>query len=566
MFEQTIEAPCEGHPTTLGRGRRRVVVLAPGALPDSAERDDTQWQQEAASRTAPSVRLGSLPVFPGQHQRFLQDRVALFGKVTFLVSAMFLVATVAGDRVHEVARRQPSSRVVLAAGTLIALALWLALRGRRGHSTRTLHAFDAAGTLGICLCYVAMGHQSLQPYGFYTSALSVALVSVTRATMVPSEPRRTLLLAGLGFAGLLVSRALSPLSLELPALPGAAVRGLVEAGLWSVAATAVATVASTVIYGLQAKVLEARQLGQYTLEERIGQGGMGEIYRARHAMLRRPTAVKIMSGDGSEAQLERFEREVQLTARLTHPNTITIYDYGRTPGGLFYYAMELLDGLTLEQLVERRGPLPAARVIHLLTQVCGALKEAHGIGLIHRDIKPANIYVYRRGEIADFVKVLDFGLVRELGGSGNVSLSSANAVVGTPLYLSPEALLDPARVDARADIYGLGCVAYYLTTGTTPFTGQNMVEICAHHIHTQPEPPSRRRAVPQDLEDVILSCLAKDPAARPQTASALLAALTSCVDAGGWSEHEADSWWRIFGQPADRAPPHQEGACSPPPD
>lgn len=552
MFEHIINGPDDGRHLATERNEG-VVLLARGAVSHSPEVDDTQTQHKPGNLPASLVRLGSLPLHSEHDVRFVQERVALFAKVTFLVSAMFLFATVAGDQVHEVVRRQPSNRVGLVSGTLIALAAWLALRGRRSYSARALEVFDAAATLGICVSFVAVGHQTLQPYGFYTSTLSVALVSITRAMIVPSAPSRTLLLAAFSFGGLLVSRALWPVSLELPRLPGAVVRGLVEAVLWSVAASAVATVASRVIYGLQEKVREARYLGQYALEERIGQGGMGEIYRARHVMLRRPTAVKIMSGHGSEAQLKRFEREVQVTARLTHPNTISIYDYGRTPGGRFYYAMELLDGLTLEELVERHGPLPPARVIHLLTQVCGALREAHGVGLIHRDIKPANIYVCRRGDIADFVKVLDFGLVREVNGSRDVSLSRANAVVGTPLYLSPEALLNPAQIDARADIYGLGGVAYYLATGTPPFNGRNVVEICAHHLHTEPEPPSRRRIVPLDLEQVILSCLAKEPASRPQTASALVAALTNCAASQGWDEHDADSWWRAVARPAEPA-------------
>jgi serine/threonine-protein kinase len=506
---------------------------------------DTEWQpKQASARSRPSsVRLGSLPAHSEQDVRFVQDRIALFGKVTFLISTMFLIATVAGDLLRGIGRMEPAGRVAHVVGTLISLALWRVLGGRRDFSPRTLHVVDVAGTLGICIAYVFMGHHALQPYGFYTGLLSVTHVSITRAMVVPSIPGRTLLLAVLSFAGFVVSRAVLPLSSELPQLAGPGGRGIGEALLWATAGSAVATVASKVIYGLQEKAREARQLGQYALEERIGAGGMGEIYRARHAMLRRPTAVKIMSGQGSEAQLRRFEKEVQLTARLTHPNTISIYDYGRTPGGLFYYAMELLDGLTLEQLVERHGPLPAGRVIHLLLQVSGALKEAHGIGLIHRDIKPANIYVCRRGDIPDFVKVLDFGLVRELNSDQNTSLSSADAVVGTPLYLSPEAILKPSQIDARADIYGLGGVAYFLATGSTPFTGQNMVEICGHHLHTEPEPPSRRRPMPDDLERVILSCLAKDPAARPQNAAVLIGALQACRDVNGWSLREADAWW-----------------------
>jgi serine/threonine-protein kinase len=303
-----------------------------------------------------------------------------------------------------------------------------------------------------------------------------------------------------------------------------------------------------VIYGLHEKALEARKLGQYELEQKIGQGGMGEIYRARHAMLRRPTAVKLVGGTVSEERLRRFEKEVQLTARLTHPNTISIYDYGRTPDGTFYYAMELLEGLSVEQLVERHGPQPPARVIHLLEQVCGALSEAHGISLIHRDIKPANLFLCRRGGVPDVVKVLDFGLVRELPSDGNLNASNVqgsniDTVVGTPLYLSPEAILSPDRVDARADLYGLGGVAYFLLTGSAPFGGRGLVEICSHHLHTPPEPPSRRRPVPPDLDAIVLSCLAKDPSQRPQTAAALAAALRACEAAGHWLPADAERWW-----------------------
>jgi serine/threonine-protein kinase len=318
---------------------------------------------------------------------------------------------------------------------------------------------------------------------------------------------------------------------------------VLTAVLWSTAGVAVATLASRVIYGLQEMAREARQLGQYVLEEKIGEGGMGEVYRARHAMLRRPTAVKLLSGDGSESQLRRFEKEVQLTARLTHPNTISIYDYGRTPEGVFYYAMELLDGVTLEQLVQNEGPQPAGRVIHLLRQVCAALKEAHGVGLIHRDIKPANIFLCRRGGVSDFVKVLDFGLVREVRSTGDVTRSNIDALVGTPLYMSPEAILTPDRIDARADIYGLGGVAYHLVTGAPPFAGQSLVELAAHHLHSIPPPPSQRTPVPDDVERVILSCLAKDPGDRPESAEALSRSLRACKDAETWTETDADAWW-----------------------
>jgi serine/threonine-protein kinase len=404
-----------------------------------------------------------------------------------------------------------------------------------------LSAFDLLGTWCICASFIGMGHFAVQPYGYYTAMLAVTHVSITRAMVVPSEPRRTLLLGVASFAGFLLMRATlpeTPMMLQL----GGRVRGVVEAALWSMAGIAVSTVSSSVIYGLQKRAKEALQLGQYTLEEKIGQGGMGEIYRARHAMLRRPTAVKLLLGDSTEVQLRRFEKEVQLTARLTHPNTISIYDYGRTPDGVFYYAMELLEGMTLEQLVATHGPLPPGRAIHLLLQACGALNEAHQIGLIHRDIKPANLFLCRRGEIADFVKVLDFGLVRELKNNEDTTQSNVNLVVGTPLYMSPEAILEPDRVDYAADVYGLGALAYFLVTGAPPFHGKTVLEVCAHHLHSSPPPPSTRVPVPDDLERVILSCLEKSKEARPASVRALALALESCAAAGTWKSSDADHW------------------------
>lgn len=489
--------------------------------------------------------LGSLPQSPTEELRFVQDRVALLGQVTFFISGMFLIAVAAADHFRNVERVQLLGRISHALGTVIALAMWQLLRRGRVLSPSALLAFDLAGTLCICVSFVGMGHFAVQPYGYYTAMLAVTHVSITRAMVVPSEPRRTLLLGLASFAGFLAMRATLPLTPEAIQLGGRA-RGIVEAALWSAAGIAVSSVASKVIYGLQKRAKEAQQLGQYTLEEKIGQGGMGEIYRARHAMLRRPTAVKLLLGDGTEHQLRRFEKEVQLTARLTHPNTISIYDYGRTPDGTFYYAMELLEGMTLEELVERHGPLPPARAIHLLLQVCGALNEAHRIGLIHRDIKPANVFLCRRGEIADFVKVLDFGLVRELKDATgtDTTQSNVNVVVGTPLYMSPEAISEPDHVDELADVYGLGGVAYFLVTGATPFKGKSVLEVCAHHLHSAPPPPSNHCLIPKDLERVILSCLEKSKQARPQSALALARALEACADAGRWRSSDAEAWWQ----------------------
>jgi serine/threonine-protein kinase len=498
-----------------------------------------------------------LPVNSDDDVRFVQDRIGLLAKTTFLISSMFLVVGGAVDFVADTNRFTEIGRLSHLFGTLLALTVWRVARGARLLSLPVLQWLDVVGTLGLCWAYAVMGHYSQQPYGFYTALLAVTYVIITRAMIVPSLPNRSFWMATASFAAIVLSCALVPLPPEMLQAGATRGRGLISAVLWSTAAVAVATVASTVIYGLRAIAREARQLGQYALEEKIGEGGMGEVYRARHAMLRRPTAVKLLSGDGSETQLRRFEKEVQLTARLTHPNTISIYDYGRTPDGIFYYAMELLDGLNLEELVQEYGPQPPGRAIHLLRQVCGALKEAHGTGLIHRDIKPANIHLCRRGDVPDFVKVLDFGLVREVKGGADVTRSNVDAVVGTPLFMSPESILTPDRIDARADIYGLGCVAYHLVTGAPPFAGQSIVEVCAHHLHSIPAPPSQRAPVPDDLERVILSCLAKDPQGRPESAEALSRSLERCRDAAAWTEADAAAWWARRAE-TSRTKPKQE--------
>jgi serine/threonine-protein kinase len=301
-----------------------------------------------------------------------------------------------------------------------------------------------------------------------------------------------------------------------------------------------------VIYGLQQRVREAMQLGNYTLEQKLGEGGMGIVYRARHAMLRRGTAVKLLPPEkAGEQAVARFEREVQLTARLTHPNTVTVFDYGRTPEGVFYYAMELLEGASLEEIVSLDGAQPPARVVHVLEQVAGALSEAHGIGLIHRDIKPANIFLCEQGGEPDVPKVLDFGLVKEVRGAGDVGLTQADAITGTPLYMSPESIRDPSTMDGRSDLYALGAVGYFLLTGGHVFEAQTLVEVCGHHLHSAPVPPSQRPGltVPPDLEAVLLDCLAKEPSRRPESAATLRQRLRSCQDFGGWSEGAAREWW-----------------------
>ncbi len=306
--------------------------------------------------------------------------------------------------------------------------------------------------------------------------------------------------------------------------------------------------------------LKARQLGQYTLLEKIGEGAMGVVYRAHHALLRRETAVKLLLPDRADAEMIRhFEHEVQLTCRLSHPNTIQIYDYGRSDDGIFYYAMELLHGMTLLDLVERHGQQPEERVLHLLLQVCESLREAHGVGLIHRDIKMGNLFLCERGGIPDTVKVLDFGLVRRFGDSPttrDAADSETSRYLGTPLYMAPETIRNPGFGDPRTDIYAVGAVGYELLTAQPLFEGRTPEEIWRQQQFVDPIPPSQRseRPVSAALEALILRCLAKDPDDRPQDMGTMVAALHACPGYGDWTPKRQDSWWKRYGMT-------KEGRC-----
>jgi serine/threonine protein kinase len=294
---------------------------------------------------------------------------------------------------------------------------------------------------------------------------------------------------------------------------------------------------------LRQQAIEARQLGQYTLGEKLGEGGMGQVYRAAHALLRRPAAIKLLrEGEVSETAMHRFEREVQLTSELTHPNTIAIFDYGHTPEGVFYYVMEYLDGLDLGTLVERYGPQPPGRVVHILRQVCGALEEAHVRGLVHRDVKPPNIILCERGNERDVAKVLDFGLVKDLGAAAG---TMENVVAGTPAYLSPEAIAQPDSVGPLSDLYAVGAVGYFLLTGEEVFARPTLSAILAAHLLDLPTPPRERLGapVPEVLEELIMQCLDKDPANRPASAQALRHALDAIELEHPWTEEDARAWW-----------------------
>ena len=383
-----------------------------------------------------------------------------------------------------------------------------------------------------------------------TAALTY--VFLLRAALIPSPALRTLLLTALIGYPALVFMATGVLPFQDGWLmPRSVPKALgmpraVDAGIWWALTTGMCTVISGIIYGLRREVRQAMQLGQYRLEAVLGAGGMGIVYRAHHGLLKRPTAIKLLPPEKAGATtLARFEREVKLTARLTHPNTVTVFDYGHTPDGVFYYAMELLEGATVDEIVRCDGAQPAGRVIHILTAVGGALEEAHGIGLIHRDIKPANIMLCQQGGRQDVPKLLDFGLVKDVSAADDAALTGEGNIAGTPLYMAPEALTSPGNVDARSDVYAVGAVGYFLLTGQPVFTGRTLVEVCGHHLHTKPPALSERlgASLPEDLEALILLCLEKDPMRRPQSAPDLLERLVACGHSDAWTPLEARRWW-----------------------
>jgi len=475
----------------------------------------------------------------------LQRRVAVYGKFLVAQSILYwlIYAMVWGPTVgfarslgHIV-----SWEVVLL--NVIYSAFWIVARGRP-RSTSFLLATDVAGSLAIGIDNVFLMLGDLGTIsGVFENLIGFICILLWRALIVPSTVKRTLL-CGLLMCGPTVlgvawgSHRFDRQTVSWITMVGFSIN-------WSAIALIFSCVASAVLYGLRRDVRDARRLGQYTLGEKLGEGGMGVVYRASHAMLRRPTAIKFLT-DRGDASLARFEQEVQLLASLSHPNIVTVHDYGRTADGAFYYAMELLEGMDVEKLVAVDGPQPPERVIHIVRQAARGLVEAHEAGLVHRDIKPANVFVCRRWGEPDAVKVLDFGLAKDSAGP-STSLTGHNVVLGTPLYISPEALKGAALVDARSDIYSLGAVAYYILTGEPVFTGRSALEICAHHLHSAPVAPSERlgRPVPVDLEGIILRCLAKSPGDRYRTASELERELAACAAASGWSADRARAWWKL---------------------
>ncbi len=499
-------------------------------------------------------------------EAFHQQRVALYAKtLSLLVIVLFFVDLgVSLAVIDELTVLLFVYWILGYFGLILPFALVWFLCARSDRPTWALNLMEGGCTFFACnVC--AMGIVSLHyewpenPIGYLAVSvmfLGVILFLVMRAAIVPSSTVQTLLV---GLISIVPSVFATHFSFDRSIPWGKPVSPTDAAGViavWGAIFIAITAVISKIIYGLQARVHEAMQMGQYTLEERIGQGGMGVVYRARHALLRRPTALKLLPPEiAGERAIRRFETEVQQTSRLTHPNTVSIYDYGRTVDGVFYYAMEYLDGVSLQELPELDGPQPPGRVIYILSQAAHALAAAHAEGLVHRDIKPANILLVEHGGVADLVKLVDFGLVRDMSTDTVLSRASTDGLEGTPLYTPPEALTTPSEVDGRSDLYSLGGVGYYLLCGAPPFDGRTSVEVFSKHLHEQPAPPSAKLGtlLPDDLEALIMLCLAKKPEDRPADARDLWKALRTCRDAEAWNLHEAEQWWKQNRKVIERA-------------
>jgi serine/threonine-protein kinase len=420
--------------------------------------------------------------------------------------------------------------------------------------------YEVAMSWGIVLSSYWGAFQGMPASGMTEDIVGltgVALWMLFFTVVVPTAPRRAAAALVLSAAAVPVIYLLEVRAGRAPSLPAGEFFWIFVSPYLGVCILAYIT--ARIVYRLGQDVSRAREMGSYRLVERLGVGGMGEVWRANHRMLARPAAIKLIHQEvlgpdsgTAEAMLARFEREAQVTASLQSPHTVELYDYGTTEDGVFHYVMELLEGVDLERLVRRFGPLPPERVVHILRQVCASLGEAHRRGLVHRDIKPANIYLCERAFEHDFVKVLDFGLVKwhaKLPSEEDLHLSQTGTIHGTPSYMAPEIALGKGPVDGRADLYTLGCVAYWLLTGKLVFEEKNFPAMLLAHANEQPVPPSGRsdQAIPGSLDAIVLSCLAKDPADRVQTAEDLATRLVTVELAQPWTQERAAEWWSTHG-------------------
>ena len=522
---------------------------------------------------APGRRPGSGHSLPEDVLRDAARRLGVLCLISALVWAANLLllnyvyavpGTLASGRVASYWKWRTLYDAVIIINVLGSLGLcWFA----RNNTRRPQFILDLALVYEV-LTALSVGILDYAEQGPTEGVSWIAVIILLFAPIVPSTPGKTLAAAlaaaSMGPAGALVWRALGaePVRFEQ----------ILLLSIPNYLCAAMAPVVSHLITRLGREVRQAREMGSYLLGELIGRGGMGEVWQATHRLLVRPAAIKLIKSDAlgadrpadAEIMVQRFRREARAAAALHSPHTIQLYDFGVSRDGTFYYVMELLDGLDLQRLVSQYGPLPAARTIHILRQVCEALGEAHDRGLVHRDIKPANIQICRRGRDYDYVKVLDFGLVKRLTpiDGGEQAITAPDVFAGTPAYLSPEtASGDP--VDGRSDLYSLGCVSYWMLTGRQVFEAESVMQMIARHLQSTPVAPSRlsQEPIPAQLDAIVLACLAKRPADRPDSAWELADLLAECQVAESWTREDARRWWqtRLSPDPVDAMPEHHHG-------
>jgi eukaryotic-like serine/threonine-protein kinase len=505
-------------------------------------------------------------VFPPEVLEQVRGRVRLLALLILVAFAFDLVIYIGHWTAILLGYSPPDSffetgafQVINLAAVVASAGLWWVARSRHVSASH-LHTLGLGYEITICFIIAMMTfwqyyivHQTL-PNLTWVPAMVILFPLI-----MPGPPRRML-------AAAVAAGAMSPLALFLLNLAGkvtAEPDAYFQTAVHSAIAVGFAYTGARIVYGLGQEVSAARELGSYRLVERLGHGGMGEVWRAQHRMLARSAAIKLIRPslmreacpEASEDARRRFEREAQVIAQLRSPHTIELFDFGVAVDGAFYYVMELLDGFDVDTLVRRFGPVPAERAIHFLRQVCHSLSEAESRGLVHRDIKPANIFVCRYGEDCDFVKVLDFGIAKTAAMSADTAppLTQLNAIHGTPAFIAPEQALGRSDLDGPADIYATGCVAYWLLTGQLVFDADTPMALLLHHANTPPTAPSARTelSIPTALDQLVLSCLAKDPAERPQSARELSRRLAEIQGVSTWTENRARDWWATH-QPTQR--------------
>jgi serine/threonine-protein kinase len=532
----------------------------------------------AAPRCKVALVGESSPHLTREIEQLLHGRLLLATLITLAAFAVFLGFTllIPGFAPYATALDNSLEALVVLVLGVVAFLLWQ----HRAPSIFNLRALEAVlfGTTGLFFAWcefnlyyegkilesAIVGHEPIvAKVAAVANSMRWFILIVIYGTFIPNTWRRC--------AAVVAVMALSPLVLlSWIALMCNVFRDyfpivLLHTAILMGLAAAIAVFGSYKISTLRQEAFAARQMGQYRLKRRLGRGGMGEVYLGEHVLLRRPCAIKLIRPEQAiDARvLARFEREVQATATLTHWNTVEIYDYGHTEDGTFYYVMEYLPGLSLQDLVDEYGPLRPERALHLLRQVVGALREAHAIGLIHRDIKPSNILACERGRVYDVAKLVDFGIVHSQGiglGDAEKRLTMEGSISGSPAYLSPEQAVPNKPVDARTDIYGLGGVAYFLLTGRPPFERESAMEMLMAHVYEAVTPLHEFLPdVPPDLEQVVMRCLEKDPSRRYPDADALARALAECHSAGAWTQEQAARWWRKHVEEPAEAPAADPG-------